>query len=193
MAAVPCGRRLPGATRSRPVGPRPGLVRGSPAGSASPARTSPGESAGDRDSPGARRRSLGQGMAARLDIARDQGQGTCHAQCPCHVQFRAQLTTPTMTLSSHGCGFRSPILVRIRSSPSAPGSTWLTAAVRACRSAFSRSSSGVVMPSPASPPDHGVSCVRIDLSAAIARAVWLFTAPLLMPIALAMSASEKSA
>ncbi len=31
------------------------------------------------------------------------------------------------------------------------------------------------------------------MSDAIARAVWLFTAPLLIPIARAMSASEKSA
>jgi len=40
---------------------------------------------------------------------------------------------------------------------------------------------------------HAVSCSKIDFSAAIARAVWLFTAPLLMPIVAAMSASERSA
>lgn len=85
------------------------------------------------------------------------------------------------------------VRARIFSSPSAPGSTRLAAADNARRSARSRSSSGPVMPSPASLPRHAVSCSKIDLSAAIARAVWLFTAPLLMPIVAAISASERSA
>jgi hypothetical protein len=141
-------------------------------------------------------RGLAAGIASPAGRRRSRGQvqSTCHAQCPRHVQLRTQLTAAAKTLSSQGWGLRSPILLWIRSSPSAPGSTWFTASARAFRSALSRSSSGVVIASPpASPPDHGVSCVRIDLSAAIARAVWLFTAPLLMPIAAAMSASEKSA
>jgi hypothetical protein len=95
--------------------------------------------------------------------------------------------------ASRGCGGRCLVRARIRSSPSAPGSTRLTAADSARRSACSRSFSGAVMPSPASLPRHVVSCSKIDLSAAIARAVWLFTAPLLIPIVAAISASERSA
>lgn len=39
---------------------------------------------------------------------------------------------------------------------------------------------------------HHDSCSRTVRSADIARAVWLFTAPRLMPIAVAISASERS-
>lgn len=117
---------------------------------------------------GRSQRTAPSGWAARR---RNSGQGTSHAQCPRQVQFRARLTAPATTLNSQGEGLRSPILARIRSSPSVPGSTWLSTATRACRSALSRLSSGEVMPSPASVPGHSASCVRMDLSAAIARAV----------------------
>jgi len=143
----------------------------------------PGGSAADSGT----RRSRGQGSAAGL------GSESGHAQCPRQVEWSARLRASAATLTSHGRGGRLPILARIRSSPSVPGPTLLTAAARARRSACSRLSSGPVMPSPCCPPHYDVSCVRIALSDAIARAVWLFTAPLLMPIALAMSASEKSA
>ena len=115
------------------------------------------------------------------------------AQCPRQDQYRTRSTTPKRTLSSQGRGGRSPIRARILSSPSVPGSTPLAASDKARRSASSRpSSSGEVMTSLTCPPRHYVSCSRTDLSAAIARAVWLFTAPRLIPIAVAMSASEKS-
>jgi hypothetical protein len=115
-----------------------------------------------------------------------------HAQCPCQVQYRTRSNNPARTLSSQGRGRLLLVLARIALSPSALGSTLLTAA-SVSRSRSWRPSSDAVMPSPACPPRHDVSCSRIDLRAAIARAVWLLTAPRLMPIALAMSASEKSA
>jgi hypothetical protein len=114
------------------------------------------------------------------------------ASRPRQVQFPARSMKAMTMASSHGCGGRRLVLARILSSPSAPGRTSSTAADSARRKACSRSSSGAVMPSPACPQHHDVSCSRIDLSADIPRAVWLFTAPRLIPIAVAISASEKS-
>jgi hypothetical protein len=114
------------------------------------------------------------------------------ASRPRQVQFPARSMKALTMARSHGCGGRRLVLARILSSPSAPGRTSSTAADSARRKACSRSSSGAVMPSPACPQHHDVSCSRIDLSADIPRAVWLFTAPRLMPIAVAISASEKS-
>ena len=102
--------------------------------------------------------------------SRDSEPG--HVQCPRHTQYRARVRAPLTTLSSHGCGGRFPVLARIRSRPSAEGSTALAAADSSRRSAASRFPSGTVIPSPACPPPgHDVSSSRIDLSAAIARAV----------------------
>jgi hypothetical protein len=147
-----------------------------------------------------RRRSRGSGnRGSEMPVVAGSGVGhaqlQCQAQWPFQTQCLARPTASAAKLSSHGRGGRAPILARIRSSPSVPGSTWLTASVSARRSASSMPSSGAVMPSPARlrRSRHDASRVRIVLSDAIARAVWLFTAPLLIPIARAMSASEKSA
>jgi hypothetical protein len=98
----------------------------------------------------------------RLQRAPGLGSDSCQAQCPCQVQFRTRSRTPPRT--------------RLVSAP-VPGRR--RPRVRSC-------------PALTCPPPHQVSRSRIDLSDAIARAVWLFTAPRLIPIALAMSASEKS-
>jgi hypothetical protein len=145
----------------------------------------------------------------RASKARDRASKTTalSVQCPRHSQFRALPATPrpAATLAatalamlssrgrSRGPDGRRLVLARIRSSPSAAGSIWLTAADNASRSAFSRSSSGAVMPSPARRLSHDVSCSKIDRSADIPRAVWLFTAPRLIPIVAAISASDRSA
>jgi hypothetical protein len=146
---------------------------------------------GNRSSPGSR----GDEMPVGAGSGAGQAQLQCQAQCPFQTQCLARPTASAAKLTSHGRGGRVPILARIRSSPSVPGSIGLTASVSARRSASSMPSSGAVMPSPARlrRSRHDVSRVRIVLSDAIARAVWLFTAPLLIPIAWAMSASEKSA
>ena len=146
---------------------------------------------GNRGNPGSR----GSEMPVVAGSGAGHAQLQCQAQCPFQTQCLARPTPSAAKLSSHGRGGRAPILARIRSSPSVPGSIWLTASVSARRSASSMPSSGAVMPSPARlrRSRHDVSRVRIVLSDAIARAVWLFTAPLLIPIARAMSASEKSA
>lgn len=149
---------------------------------------------------GARCRGDGAGAAA-CGCSRNRGRGTAlglgsdsgQAQWPRQTQCLAWPKAPAATLTSQGCGWRALVRARIRSSPSAPGSTWPTAAHNARRSAPSRPFSGAVMPSPACPQRHEVSCSKIDLSAAIARAVWLLTAPLLIPIVAAISASERSA
>lgn len=127
------------------------------------------------------------------DSELSRGRCSGHAQWPRQTQCSARSRTPLAAATSRGCGGRCLVRARIRSSPLAPGSTRLTAADSARRSACSRSFSGAVIPSPASLPRHVVSCSKIDLSAAIARAVWLFTAPLLIPIVAAISASERSA
>lgn len=124
-------------------------------------------------------------------IWRKDGPG--HAQWPRQTQFLARSTTPLAMASGHGRGGRRLVLARIRSRPSAPGSTPPTAAESALRRACSRSSSGPVMPSPACRLRHAVSCSKIDRSAVIPRAVWLFTAPRLIPIVSAISASDRSA
>lgn len=178
-----------------------GTASETPAMTAIPARTATGRiqlTAAGRAVPpgGGRLRNLGHGTAAGQARCGRQAHGRCQSQCPRHVQYRTRSPAPASTLSSHGRGGRVLVLARIFSSPSAPGSTWSAAAESALRSAASspRSSSGAVIVSPASPPrHHDVSCCRIDLSAAMARAVWLLTAPLLIPIALAMSASDRSA
>jgi hypothetical protein len=97
----------------------------------------------------------------------------CQDQCPRQTQCLAAPTASAPTVSSHGRGGRSPILARIRSSPSARGSIRPTASARPRRSASSRPSPGAVMASPACPrrPRHDVSWVSIVLSDAIARAV----------------------
>jgi hypothetical protein len=92
-------------------------------------------------------------------------------QCPRQVQNRARSTTPDSTASSQGRGGCPAMRVRMLSSPSVPGSTPSTASDRARRSASSMPSSGEDGFSPTCPPGHGVSCSRIDLRAAIARAV----------------------
>jgi hypothetical protein len=122
----------------------------------------------------------------RASRARDRASKTRHRASPLP-------TTALAMLSSRDRGGRRLVLARIRSSPSAAGSIWLTAADNASRSAFSRSSSGAVMPSPARRLIHDVSCSKIDRSADIPRAVWLFTAPRLIPIVAAISASDRSA
>lgn len=182
-----------------------GTASAMPAMKATPASTPAGRSqAMPRGRPG-----LGRGARCRGDWAgiaaccgsRNRGRGTApglgrdsgQAQWPRQTKCLAWPKAPAATLTSQGCGWRPLVRARIRSSPSAPGSTWPTAAHNARRSAMSRPSWGTVMPSPAHPPLHEVSCSKIDLSAAIARAVWLLTAPLLMPIVAAMSASERSA
>jgi hypothetical protein len=93
------------------------------------------------------------------------------AQCPRQVQNLTRSTAPDRTASSQGRGGRSPMRARMLSSPSAPGSIPPTASDSARRSAASRPSSGEDGSSSTCPPGHGVSCSRVDLSAAIARAV----------------------
>lgn len=139
------------------------------------------------------RHQLDNGACHARGAGGNEKEGIDHAQWPCHTQWLALSATPLATLSSHGRGGRRPARARIRSSPSAPGSTWPTAADSAFRSVFSRLSSDAVMPSPACPLRHDVSCSKIDRSADIPRAVWLFTAPRLIPMVPAISASERSA
>jgi len=93
------------------------------------------------------------------------------AQCPRQVQNLTRSTAPDRTASSQGRGGRLPMRARMLSSPSAPGSIPPTASDSARRSASSRPSSGEDGSSSTCPPGHGVSCSRVDLSAAIARAV----------------------
>ena len=102
-----------------------------------------------------------------------QAQLHCQDQCPRQTQCLAAPRASAPTVSSHGRGGRSPILARIRSSPSALGSIRPTASARPRRSASSRPSPGAVMASPARPrrPRHDVFWVSIVLSDAIARAV----------------------
>jgi hypothetical protein len=154
---------------------------------AMPARTETGRNQPRPPAPRSTARIDGDssGKAGRL-VSEDQ------ASRPRQVQFPARSRKAMTMAKSHGCGGRRLVLARILSSPSAPGWTSSTAADSARRKACSRPSSGAVMPSPACPQHHDVSCSRIDLSADIPRAVWLFTAPRLMPIAVAISASEKS-
>jgi hypothetical protein len=94
-----------------------------------------------------------------------------HVQWPRQTQFLPRSTTAPAMARSQARGGRRLVRARIRSSPSEPGSTPLTAADNACRRAFSRSSSGAVMPSPACPQCHCVSCSKIFRSADIPRAV----------------------
>jgi hypothetical protein len=93
------------------------------------------------------------------------------AQCPRQVQNLTRSTAAARTASSQGRGGRLPMRARMLSSPSAPGSIPPTASDRARRSAPSRPSSGEDGFSSTCPPGHRVSCTRVDLSAAIARAV----------------------
>jgi len=93
------------------------------------------------------------------------------AQCPRQVQDRTRSAAPDRTASSQGRGGRPPMRARIRSSPSVPASTPPTASDRARRSAPSSPSSSEDGSSSTGAPDHGVFCSRVDLSAAIARAV----------------------
>jgi hypothetical protein len=97
------------------------------------------------------RSSRGRGRAASASIVVGQAPDNGQAQCPRQVQCLARSSTSAATLSSHGRGGRSPTLALIRSSASVPGSTWLTASVRARRSASSMRFSGAVTYSPASP------------------------------------------
>jgi hypothetical protein len=75
-----------------------------------------------------------------------QKPGSCQAQCPCHTQCRVRRSPSAATLASHDRGAVPLVRTRMRSSPPSPGSTWLTAADSACRSASSRPSSGAIMP-----------------------------------------------
>jgi hypothetical protein len=93
------------------------------------------------------------------------------AQCPRQVQNLTRSTAAARTASSQGRGGRLPMRARMLSSPSAPGSIPPTASDRARRSAPSRPSSGEDGFSSTCPPGHRDSCTRVDLSAAIARAV----------------------
>jgi hypothetical protein len=136
--------------------------------------SSPGR--GSRRSRGNANRDNGNRGSARPAVAGSaagQAQLQCHDQCPRQTQFLAASRAPTPTVSSHGRDGRPPILARIRSSPSAPGSIWPTASARPRRSDSSMPPSGVVMPSPARlrRPRHVVSWDSIVLSDAIARAV----------------------
>jgi hypothetical protein len=112
-----------------------------------------------------RGRRASHGRRARVSVTPGQ------AQCPRQVQNLTRSTAPDRTASSQGRGGRLPMRARMLSSPSAPGSIPLTASDRARRSASSRPSSGEDGPSSTCPPGHGVFCSRVDLSAAIARAV----------------------
>ena len=105
------------------------------------------------------------GRYARVSGSRGQ------AQCPRQVQNLTRSTALDRTASSQGRGGRLPMRARMLSSPSAPGSIPSTALDRARRSASSRPSSGEDGCSSTCPPGHGVSRSRVDLSAAIARAV----------------------
>jgi len=82
---------------------------------------------------------------------RGAGEEAGQAQCPRQTQYRARLTAPLTTLSSHGWGGRRLVLARIRSSASAPGSTRLTAVVNSRRRRVSRSPRGTVISSPPRP------------------------------------------
>jgi hypothetical protein len=95
------------------------------------------------------RGSRGSEMPAVAGSGADHAQLQRQAQCPFQTQCLARPTVSAATLNSHGRGGRALILARIRSSPSVPGSSWLTASVSARRRTSSRPSSGVVMPSPA--------------------------------------------
>jgi hypothetical protein len=109
-------------------------------------------------SPGrGRRRSRGNGSCgtrcstppADAGSAAGHAQLQCQDQCPRQTQCVAAPRVSAPALSSQGRGGRLPILARIRSSPSAPGSICPTASARPRRSAFSMPPSGVVTPSPA--------------------------------------------
>jgi hypothetical protein len=110
-------------------------------------------------------------------LAAGAGSAAVHAGFQCQDQRQTQcLAAPRVSaakLSSHGRGGRPPILARIRSSPSVPGSIRPRASVSSRRSASSMPPSGVVMPSPARlrRPRHEDSWDSIVFSDAIARAV----------------------
>jgi hypothetical protein len=91
--------------------------------------------------------------AACLPPGRDSAWGPGaepgQAQCPRQTQYRARLTAPSRTLSSHGCGGRLRVLARMRSRPPGVGSTAPATANSSRRSAASRSLPGVVMTTPA--------------------------------------------
>lgn len=91
--------------------------------------------------------SRNRGRGSALGLGRDSS----HAQCPSQTQCLAWSKAPAAMLTSQGCGWRPLVRARIRSSPSAPGSTWLTAAHSVRRNSFSRPSSDTVIPSPSLP------------------------------------------
>jgi hypothetical protein len=126
-------------------------------------------------------RSRGNGSRGTRASALAAGAGSAAVQAGFQCQDQDQRQTQCLAaprvsaakLSSHGRGGRPPILARIRSSPSVPGSIRPRASVRLRRSASSMPPSGVVMPSPARlrRPRHEDSWDSIVFSDAIARAV----------------------
>ena len=128
MIAIPAstatGRSQPMSTsRSQPLlTGRTGRAARAWAGTSGPSATGvPGR--GNRSS-------RGQGSPEGAGSTSGHAQDVCHAQWPRQVQCLARPSTSAVKLTSHGRGGRRLILVRIRSSASVPGSTWLTASDR---------------------------------------------------------------
>ena len=117
---------------------------------ATPASTATGRSQAPPGAP------LARGWDSERGRDSERSRGGDQDQCPRHTQDRARVTAPETTLTSHGCGWCFAVLARIRSSPSAAGSTASTAADSCRRSASPRSRSGTVIPSPACLP--GTAC-----------------------------------
>jgi hypothetical protein len=123
---------------------------------ATPASTATGRSHVVPGAPLARGEDRKDGKDRKDGRDSERSRGGDQAQCPRHTQDRARVTAPDTMLTSHGCGGRLPVLARMRSSPSALGSTASTAADSCRRSTSPRSPFGTVMPSPACPA--GTTC-----------------------------------
>jgi hypothetical protein len=147
-----------------------------PASHSNPARPPPSAARRGKGSPLLRASPEGAPLRCRGRLRR---HGMCtrasgnlgQAQCPRQVQDLTRSAAPDRTESSQGRGGRLPMRARMLPSPSVPGSTPLTASDSARRSAPSGSSSGEDGFSSTCPPGHGAPCSRVDLRAAIARAV----------------------
>ena len=102
----------------------------------------------------------------------------------------------TANARGQGTPARARILARIGISPSVHGSTWSAAACRATRTKSPKSrplAGSLPWPSRRGARSRRHSCSRAVRRAVMPRAVWLLTAPRLIFIAAAISASDRSA
>ena len=141
-----------------------------------PGRTQPEQLARPRQAPQPWQRHRGtRGSTPPADAGSTLGhaQLQCQDQCPRQTQCLAAPRVSAPTVSSHGRGGRLPILARIRSSPSAPGSICADGLGQAPPQRLLHAAPLVwsCHHQPASSARHDVSWDSIVLSDAIARAV----------------------